>query len=91
LKQKLTDAAGLINTNSILAIADINGDGIPDISVQDIGIIAIFLGRGDGTCYAAGWRPSSLLSNQAAHDLRPASPGTWALNSLMNEARAARP
>ena len=51
---------GLISTGAgsgpnDLAIGDFNGDGIPDLAVPDSasGVVAVFLGKGDGTFQAA--------------------------------------
>jgi hypothetical protein len=44
-----------------LAVADVNGDGIPDLLLQDAGSIAIFLGKGNGA-----FRPSVVVGGGPA-------------------------
>jgi hypothetical protein len=45
LSQQLLDSMG----GDLGMIADLNGDGIPDVGIAYYGCIAIFLGKGDGT------------------------------------------
>jgi len=47
-------------------VADLNGDGIPDIGLMEAGTLAIFLGNGDGTFQSpfyigAGPNPGGIL------------------------------
>jgi hypothetical protein len=45
-KQALTDA---LEAPGPIMVADLNGDGIPDIGLMEAGTLGIFLGNGDGT------------------------------------------
>ena len=44
-KQALQD---VLNAPGPAAVADLNGDGIPDIALMETGTLGIFLGKGDG-------------------------------------------
>jgi hypothetical protein len=58
---------GLENLSGPIAVSDLNGDGIPDISLMENGTLGIFLGDGGGTFESpffigAGPLPWALLT-----------------------------
>src|SRR5579871_482785 len=61
-----------------LAVADFNGDGLPDIAVsdRDRGMVDVLLGRGDGTfaaaqSYVAGANPTGVAVGDFTGDGMP--------------------
>src|ERR1019366_7540148 len=75
--QALTD---VLNAPGAVMVADLNGDGIPDIGLMEAGTLGIFLGKGNGTFAApyyigAGENPAGVvavnLHGQAASAGRP--------------------
>ncbi len=48
--------------NTSVAVADVNGDGKPDVLVLNGGSVGVFLGNGDGTLQSAVWYSSDVLS-----------------------------
>jgi hypothetical protein len=71
--------ADVLNIGGPIMVADVNGDGIPDIGLMEGATLAIFLGNGDGTFTASenyfggGPEPGFLLA-QDQHG-QPASAG----------------
>jgi FG-GAP-like repeat len=66
------------NNPGSIAIADLNGDGIPDLAISDTltGEVRILLGNGDGSfrqgrSYSAGTYSSSLTIADFNHDGKP--------------------
>ena len=50
-----------------IMVADVNGDGIPDLGLMEAGTLGIYLGKGNGTFYApfyigAGPLPGDILT-----------------------------
>jgi hypothetical protein len=63
-KEQITAAN---DTNGVLAVSDVNGDGIPDLIMTEGSTVAIFLGKGDATFadpyyIGAGPSPVDLLT-----------------------------
>jgi hypothetical protein len=63
-KQALQD---VLNAPGPAAVADLNGDGIPDIALMETGTLGIFLGKGDGMFatpfyIGAGPNPGGILA-----------------------------
>jgi hypothetical protein len=57
----LTVGQSLTVSGNVMAIADFNGDGIPDIAVNSTGnLIDIFAGKGDGTFTPSSAAPASV-------------------------------
>ena len=62
--QALTD---VLNAPGAVMVADLNGDGIPDIGLMEAGTLGIFLGNGNGTFAApfyigAGESPGNVVA-----------------------------
>jgi hypothetical protein len=74
--QLLTD---VLKIGGPIVVADVNGDGIPDIGLMEGATLAVFLGNGDGTFtplpnyFGGGPSPGFLLA-QDQHG-QPASAG----------------
>jgi hypothetical protein len=75
--QAITDA---LNAPGAVMVADLNGDGIPDIGLMEAGTLGIFLGNGNGTFatpyyIGAGENPGNVvavnLHGQPASARRP--------------------
>src|ERR1022692_2360675 len=79
-KQALQD---VLNAPGPAVVADLNGDGIPDIGLMEAGTLGIFLGNGDGTFatpfyIGAGPNPGGILAenlHRAARFGGAAGPG----------------
>ena len=57
----------MLNAPGPAAVADLNGDGIPDIALMETGTLGIFLGKGDGMFatpfyIGAGPNPGGILA-----------------------------
>jgi hypothetical protein len=71
-KEQITAAN---DTNGVLAVSDVNGDGVPDLIMTEGSTVAIFLGKGDATFadpyyIGAGPSPGDLLT-QNLHGQAP--------------------
>jgi len=73
----MTYSSGGVNSDSV-AVADLNGDGKPDIVVANLnsGTVAVLLGNGNGTfqqavTYSAGGSPLTVAVADINHDGKP--------------------
>ena len=84
-----TYAVGISPTS--VAIADLNGDGKPDLVVtnEEANTVSVLMGNGDGTfqaqkTYAVGSEPSNVV----AADLTPMESWTWLFPTMVTIASA---
>ena len=66
----------LLNIQGPIIVADVNGDGIPDIGLMEGATLALFLGKGDGTfsaspAYFGGGPAPGFLLAQNLHGQSP--------------------